>query len=90
MLSKRLCRVPLFSELRMRRKLRREHSQYMTLRLSLFSGSEFVSAVAVYPWYPLLSYLYGLQTVFMPFVHLVYEPPVDIWFSAWRTGLVIY
>jgi tetratricopeptide (TPR) repeat protein len=60
---------------------------YMTLRLGLFSGSEFVSDLAVHPWYPLLSYVYAIQTAFAPFARLVYEPAVTLWFSAWRTAL---
>jgi len=32
-----------------------------------------------------LSYLYALQTTFVPFVQLVYEPSSDVWVSLWRT-----
>lgn len=62
---------------------------YMLLRYTLFGGSEFTTDLALHPWRPLLSYLYALQTAFVPFGPLVYEPPADIWFSAWRAGLAL-
>lgn len=34
-----------------------------------------------------LSYLYALQTTFVPFVQLVYEPSRDVWVSLWRAGV---
>jgi hypothetical protein len=40
-----------------------------------------------YPAGPLHSFLYTLQVTFTPFVQLVYEPRMAVWFSAWRIGL---
>ncbi|MHC4067030.1 MAG: tetratricopeptide repeat protein, partial [Planctomycetota bacterium] len=58
---------------------------YILIRLYLFAGSG-LSSVAVFdrPWGPLFSGLYALQTTFVPFAELVYEPKLAVWISGWR------
>ena len=70
---------------------------YLLLRWLLFSGTEVKLMLAEQPLGPLYSLLYSLQTSFVPFVELVYEPPVDVWFDPMRitvalllTGILIY
>ena len=48
-----------------------------------------VFAVFNNPSGPFLSFLYTLQTMFVPFVELVYEPKLKVWISAWRQLLVL-
>ena len=58
---------------------------YFLVRWLLFHGSqEHHLAVLDRPAGPVLSLLYALQVTFVPFVQLVYEPPVDVWISEWR------
>jgi tetratricopeptide (TPR) repeat protein len=58
---------------------------YFLIRWLLFGGSgEHRLAVFENPSGPLLSLLYTLQTTFVPFVQLVYEPWVEVWMSPWR------
>lgn len=70
---------------------------YLLLRWLLFSGTEVKLMLAEQPLGPFFSLLYSLQTSFVPFVELVYEPPVDVWFDPMRitvalllTGILIY
>jgi len=61
---------------------------YLVVRWSLFGGgSEHELTVLDRPLGPLLSLLYALQSIFFPFVQLVYEPRFEIWLSAWRSIL---
>lgn len=64
---------------------------YFLIRSQLFSGTG-MSRLAIFdrPWGPLLSLLYTLQTMFVPFMELVYEPRAEVWTSVWRqlVGLV--
>ena len=58
---------------------------YLLVRWLLFHGSkEHCLAVLDRPEGPVLSFLYALQMTFVPFVQLVYEPPVIVWISEWR------
>ncbi len=57
---------------------------YLALRWTLFEGGEFALNTE-HPELPFFSYLYALQTAFFPFIPLVYEPPVTVWFSWPRT-----
>jgi tetratricopeptide (TPR) repeat protein len=59
---------------------------YLLLRWLLFGGmGEHRLALLESPSGPSLSLLHAIQTAAAPFVELVYEPPVDVWFSAWRS-----
>ena len=61
---------------------------YGFIRWRLFAGGgEHHVAVFDRPTGPLWSLAYALQTTLIPFVELVYEPPVEIWFSWWRMGI---
>ena len=63
---------------------------YAVIRHAIFGGSEWVVNVFARPWEPLLSYLYAFQTMFLPFVPLVYEPPAAVWAAArWRPALAL-
>jgi tetratricopeptide (TPR) repeat protein len=62
---------------------------YLAVRLRLFGGSEFAPALGDQPAGPLLSLLYALQTLWCPYIALAYEPPVDVWFSLWRSCLAL-
>ncbi len=58
---------------------------YFLIRWLLFGGGmEHRLAVLGSPSGPLMSLLYALQMMFVPFVELVYEPPSEIWMSTWR------
>jgi len=58
---------------------------YFVIRVSLFGGgAEHHIAIFTRPYGPLLSLLYAIQTTFVPFVELVYEPSLQIWLSLWR------
>jgi len=57
---------------------------YLCIRWVLFRGTEVEVAVLGNPMQPIYSFIYALQTIFVPFVHLVYEPPQEIWFSKTR------
>lgn len=57
---------------------------YLFIRYTLFEGTEFEFGITEQPLLPLYSYLYGLQSFFFPFIDLVYEPPVPVWWSWWR------
>lgn len=70
---------------------------YLLLRWLLFSGTEVKLMLAEQPLGPFYSLLYSLQTSFVPFVELVYEPPFDVWFDPLRiiiaillTGMLVY
>ncbi|HAH49217.1 tetratricopeptide repeat protein [Gimesia sp.] len=70
---------------------------YLLLRWLLFSGTEVKLMLAEQPLGPFYSLLYALQTSFVPFVELVYEPPVEVWFDPLRiliavllTGILVY
>lgn len=58
---------------------------YFSIRWTLFGGSEYRLAVLEQPLGPLWSLLYSVQTMFAPFAQLHYEPPVEIWYSPFRT-----
>lgn len=64
---------------------------YFGLRQKLFGGDELRFAVLEQPLGPLVSLLYSLQTLFLPFVDLHYEPPFAVWWTPWRAvaGLVL-
>ena len=58
---------------------------YMFIRRQIFGGSEWVLATNGFPWRPLLSYVYAMQSIIAPFVQLAYEPPPDVWLvPPWR------
>jgi tetratricopeptide (TPR) repeat protein len=58
---------------------------YFLIRWHLFgAAAEHHLAVFEQPSGPLLSLLYTLQTMFVPFVQLVYEPHLEVWMSPWR------
>ena len=58
---------------------------YLLVRWLMFHGSgEHRLSVLDRPDGPVLSLLYAFQVTFVPFVQLVYEPPVDVWISEWR------
>ncbi len=57
---------------------------YLWIRYTLFEGSEFEFGIIEAPLLPLYSYLYALQSFFFPFINLVYEPPIPVWWSWWR------
>jgi tetratricopeptide (TPR) repeat protein len=59
---------------------------YFAVRHVLFGGSEYVPGQL---WGPLATALYGLQTVWTPFLDLHYEPPLKVWFSPWRTAAAL-
>lgn len=61
---------------------------YLVTRWLVFGGeTTYRLAVVDRPAGPLLSLLYALQTTFVPFVELVYEPRADVWMSAWRQAV---
>ncbi len=63
---------------------------YVIIRQQIFGGSEWLLAVDKNPWGPVLAYLYALQTLFVPFIPLVYEPPPEIWLvPPWRAGVAV-
>jgi len=63
---------------------------YFLIRWMMFGGTgEYRLAVLNSPSGPFLSLLYTLQTIFVPFVELVYEPKLKVWISAWRQLLVL-
>lgn len=57
---------------------------YIGLRWTQFSGSEYRLNVLKNPADVLLSFRFAIQTVFAPYVELMYEPAVSAWHSAWR------
>ncbi|MCP4171084.1 MAG: hypothetical protein GY758_09975 [Fuerstiella sp.] len=57
---------------------------YLGLRWTQFSGSEYRLNVLENPTDVLLSFRFTIQTVFAPYVELMYEPAVSVWHSAWR------
>lgn len=57
---------------------------YFAIRSRLFRWGEFIFQAAEKPGDVVLSYLYSLQTVFVPYRDLLYEPPVEVWFSSPR------
>jgi tetratricopeptide (TPR) repeat protein len=64
---------------------------YFLIRWKLFGGGgEYHVAVLEYPSGPVLSLLYTLQTTFVPFAQLVYEPRVEVWWSAWRIVVSLF
>lgn len=63
---------------------------YFWIRWLVFDGTEtYRFALFNNPSGPLLSILYTLQTMLVPFVELVYEPKLEVWISAWRQFLVL-
>jgi len=58
---------------------------YLAIRFILFGGGgEHHLSIIERPSGLILSALYGLQVTFVPFVQLLYEPRVEVWFSWWR------
>ena len=57
---------------------------YMLIRARLYGGGQHALALFDRPTGPLLTLLYCLQTIFAPFVEMVYEPPVIVWWSTPR------
>jgi tetratricopeptide (TPR) repeat protein len=58
---------------------------YIVIRYFLFGGKgEHHFAIFSCPYGPLLSLLYMIQTMFVPFFELVYEPQPNVWLSVWR------
>lgn len=58
---------------------------YLFIRRQIFGGSEWVLATDGFPWRPLLSYVYAMQSMIAPFVQLAYEPPPEVWLvPPWR------
>lgn len=58
---------------------------YFLIRWFLFHGThEHRLAILEAPAAPLYSVLYAVQTMWLPEAELVYEPPLDVWFSGWR------
>jgi tetratricopeptide (TPR) repeat protein len=62
---------------------------YFVVRRMLFSGAEFRWSVFGEPLGPVVSFLFGLQSVFAPFAALHYEPPLAVWWSPLRLGLAL-
>ena len=61
---------------------------YALLRaLALQGPGSLRLAIVDEPEGPLLSVLYGLQTIMVPFAELTYEPDVDVWLSPWRLAV---
>jgi tetratricopeptide (TPR) repeat protein len=58
---------------------------YLLVRGLVFAATaSYQVAVFHHPSGPFLSILYTLQTMFAPFVELVYEPKLPTWWSWWR------
>lgn len=57
---------------------------YLAIRWSQFSGSEYKLEIFEHPFGPLASAGHTLQTIFVPFVELAYEPAFEVWFSPSR------
>ncbi len=62
---------------------------YFAARAALFGGSEWRLAVLDAPFGPALSLLYALQTAFVPFAALAYEPDTAVWWSPARLALAL-
>lgn len=62
---------------------------YFAIRSRLFHWGEFIVQGADRPSGVALSYLYSLQTVFVPYRELRYEPPVEVWLSPFRLALAL-
>ncbi|MDY7093144.1 MAG: tetratricopeptide repeat protein [Acidobacteriota bacterium] len=62
---------------------------YFAVRQALFAGAEFRWSVFSEPLGPVVSFLFGLQSVFVPFAALHYEPPLAVWWSLLRLGLAL-
>ena len=59
---------------------------YFVVRHRLFGGSEY----QVGSLFGLLySFLYAIQTLFIPTLQLVYEPPLQVWLSPVRLGIAL-
>lgn len=57
---------------------------YLLLRWSMFSGSEFQFNFVKHPEEVFLSIRFAIQTIFAPYVELMYEPAASAWLSGWR------
>ncbi len=62
---------------------------YFAVRSRLFQWGEFIFQAAEKPGDVALSYLFSLQTVFVPYRELLYEPPVDGWLSPPRLAAAV-
>ncbi len=59
---------------------------YFAVRHALFGGTEYVPG----GWTgPLLSVLYALQSIFVPFFALHYEPALEVWISPVRLAIAL-
>ena len=56
-------------------------SVYFFIRHSLFGGEEYSFGNLTNF---VLSFVYSLQVLIIPFAKLIYEPPVEIWLTPWR------
>ena len=59
---------------------------YLGIRYLLFGGQEYQLGDL---GKSMLSFVYALQVIAVPFVELVYEPPVEVWLSWWRLAAVV-
>ena len=58
---------------------------YLLIRLSLFGGQgQHQIEALTEPAGPLRSFFYALQTTFLPYVDLAYEPRPEVWMAGWR------
>ncbi|MEO2014990.1 MAG: hypothetical protein ABGZ53_11535, partial [Fuerstiella sp.] len=57
---------------------------YLGLRWSQFSGTEYRFSMTENPGDVFLSIRFAIQTVFVPYAELMYEPTVAAWVSTWR------
>ncbi|MEO2014106.1 MAG: hypothetical protein ABGZ53_07010 [Fuerstiella sp.] len=57
---------------------------YLGLRWSQFSGTEYRFRMTENPIEVFRSIRFAIQTVFAPYVELMYEPTVAAWVSTWR------
>jgi tetratricopeptide (TPR) repeat protein len=59
---------------------------YLAVRQSLFGGSQYRFGSLFGPLY---SFLYAIQTFFIPTTQLVYEPSLQVWLSPARLGMAM-
>jgi tetratricopeptide (TPR) repeat protein len=59
---------------------------YLFVRHSLFGGSQYQFGSLSGPLY---SFLYAIQTFFIPTIQLVYEPPLQVWLSPAKLGMAL-
>jgi len=59
---------------------------YFVVRHSLFGGAQYQFGSFSGPLY---SFLYAIQTFFIPTLQLVYEPPLQVWLSPAKLGMAL-